>query len=522
MKIVSAEEMRAIDRATSERFGVPSLTLMEDAGCAVADYVLAHFTSAARVVIFCGKGNNGGDGFVAARRLHQRGKKVQVILLANPGDLRGDAATMFGKLPSPAIAVHSSEELKSERVQLSLHADIYLDAILGTGFKPPVSGLYAAAIAIMNASGVPVIAVDIPSGADADAMGAQVGTIARADAIVTFTAPRPAHAFGSLTPGATCLASIGSPEEAIVSSLQLNVITAHDIASSVEPRPAESNKGSYGHVLVVGGSLGKAGSVAMAGMAVLRAGAGLSTVATPKSVLATVAGFHPELMTEPLLETDAGTISRTAIDRIEELAKAKSVVAIGPGISREAQTSELVRALVAKLRVPMVVDADGLNAFDGRTEELNGKGRTLVITPHPGEMARLAGMNIPDVQKDRLGVARKFAREHELIVVLKGHRTLVVRPDGEAWVNTTGNPGMATGGTGDILTGMVAGMIAQNSEEAFAAVLAAVHLHGLAGDVMSESVGEHSLVATDLLQGLPEAFRRTQSAAKEKLVCWGE
>jgi ADP-dependent NAD(P)H-hydrate dehydratase / NAD(P)H-hydrate epimerase len=522
MKIVSAKEMRGIDRATSERFGVPSLTLMENAGSAVADYVLAHYPTATRVVIFCGKGNNGGDGFVAARRLHQRGKKVQVILLANPGDLRGDAATMFGKLPSPAIAVQSGEELKSERVRLSLHADIYLDAILGTGFKPPVSGLYAEAIAIMNASGIPVIAVDIPSGADADSKGAQTGTIARADAIVTFTAPRPAHVFGSLTSGATCVAGIGSPEEAIVSSLQLNVITAHDIASLVELRPAESNKGSYGHVVVVGGSLGKAGSVAMAGMAVLRAGAGLSTVATAKSVLATVAGFHPELMTEPLLETDAGTISTTALDRIEELAKGKSVVAIGPGISREPQTAELVRALVAKLRVPMVVDADGLNAFDGRTDELNGKGRTLVITPHPGEMARLAGMSIPEVQNDRLGVARKFAREHELIVVLKGHRTLVVQPDGDAWVNTTGNPGMATGGTGDILTGMVAGMVAQNSKEAFAAVLAAVHLHGLAGDVMSESVGEHSLVATDLLQGLPEAFRRTLKAAKEKLICWGE
>jgi hydroxyethylthiazole kinase-like uncharacterized protein yjeF len=523
MKIVSAEEMRAIDRSTSERFGVPSLTLMENAGCAVADYVLAHFTAAARVVIFCGKGNNGGDGFVAARRLHQRGKKVQVILLANPGDLRGDAATMFGKLPTPAISVQSGEELKSERVQLSLHADIYLDSILGTGFKPPVSGLYAEAIAIMNASGIPVIAVDIPSGADADSKGAQTGTIARADAIVTFTAPRPAHVFGLLTSGATCVAGVGSPEEAaIVSSLHLNVITAHDIASSVEPRPAESNKGSYGHVLVVGGSLGKAGSVAMAGMAVLRAGAGLSTVATPKSALGTVAGFHPELMTEALPETDAGTISTTALDRIDQLAKGKSVVAIGPGISQEPQTAELVRVLVAKLRVPMVVDADGLNAFDGRTDELHGKGRTLVITPHPGEMARLAGMSIPDVQKDRLGVARKFAREHELIVVLKGHRTLVVQPDGEAWVNTTGNPGMATGGTGDILTGMVAGMVAQNSKEAFEGVLAAVHLHGLAGDVMRESEGEHSLVATDLLQGLPEAFRRTQSAAKETLVCWGE
>jgi ADP-dependent NAD(P)H-hydrate dehydratase / NAD(P)H-hydrate epimerase len=522
MKIVAADEMRAIDRATSERFGVPSLTLMENAGAAVADCVLSHYAAVRSIVAFCGKGNNGGDGFVAARRLHQAGKRVQVILLANPDDLRGDAAMMYSKLSVPAIAVHSSEELKGDRVQQCLHTDLYLDAILGTGFKPPVSGLYADAIAIMNSSQAPVIAVDIPSGADADAMTAQTGIIARADAIVTFTAPRPAHVFSLLTTGQTAVADIGSPQEAIVSVLQLNVITSHDLAKLVGPRPAESNKGSYGHVLVLGGSRGKAGAAAMAGISVLRAGAGLSTVATPESVLGSVAGFHPELMTEPLPETDAGTISMDAQDRIAELAKGKNVIAIGPGISRNPQTSELVRSLVARVQTPMVVDADGLNAFEGRTKELNGKGRTLVITPHPGEMARLAGLSIADVQKDRLGVARKFACEHQLIVVLKGHRTLVVQSDGEAWVNTTGNPGMATGGTGDILTGITAGMIAQHTTDVFAAVLSAVHMHGLAGDVMRESVGEHSLVATDLLQGLPEAFRRMQKAAREKLVCWGE
>jgi NAD(P)H-hydrate epimerase len=248
-------------------------------------------------------------------------------------------------------------------------------------------------------------------------------------------------------------------------------------------------------------------------------GAGLSTVATAKSTLPTVAGFHPELMTEPLPETPAGTVAANAQDRIEELAKGKSVLAIGPGISQDPQTAGLVRGLVAKLPIPMVVDADGLNAFDGRAAELHGRNR-MVITPHPGEMARLAGLSVPQVQADRLGVARKFAREHDLIVVLKGHRTLVVQPDGEAWVNTTGNPGMSTGGTGDILTGMVAGMLAQHPKTPLAAVLAAVHLHGLAGDAMRESVGEHSMVATDLLIGLPEAFRRTQEAAKEKNSCW--
>ncbi len=521
MKIVTAAEMRAIDRATSERFGVPSLTLMENAGAAVAEHVLANYGGARKIVVFCGKGNNGGDGFVAARLLHQRSKIVQVILLADPADLKGDAAIMFGQLPLAAIVVHSREDLKSDRVRLALPADLYLDAILGTGFKPPVSGLYADAIAMLNASRAPVVAVDIPSGADADAMGPQEGTIARADSAVTFTAPRPAHIFGSLSAGSTQVAEIGSPNEAIVSSLQLNVITARDIAPLIGPRKSESNKGMYGHVLVVGGSLGKAGSVAMAGMAALRAGAGLATVATAKSVLPTVAGFHPELMTEPLAETDEGAISARAGERLDALVEGKSVFAIGPGISRFPETSELVRALVSKSGVPVVLDADGLNAFEGRTDQLSGKGRVLVITPHPGEMARLVGCTIADVQKDRLGVARRFARAHDLIVVLKGHRTLVVQPSGEAWVNTTGNPGMSTGGTGDILTGMVAGMIAQNPKDSRLAVCAAVHLHGLAGDVMRESVGEHSMVATDLLRGLPEAFRRAQKVAAQTLFSWG-
>jgi ADP-dependent NAD(P)H-hydrate dehydratase / NAD(P)H-hydrate epimerase len=520
MKIVSAEEMRAIDRATSERFGVPLLTLMENAGTAVAEFVLSHYSQATRIVVFCGKGNNGGDGFVAARKLHEQRKNVQVILLADPGDLRGDAAVMFGKLPTVAIAVHSTEELRNERVGHSLEADLYIDAILGTGFKPPVSGLYAEAIDVMNERQIPVIAVDIPSGGDADAMQPQHGEIARADAVVTFTAPRPAHVFSLFTAGPTVVADIGSPDQAIVSKFQLNVITARDLAALVAPRPVDSNKGNFGHVLVIGGSLGKAGAAAMAGISVLRTGGGLSTVATAKSVLATVAGFHPEFMTEPLPETDAGTISNAAFDRIDELAKGKTVIAIGPGISRDAQTSEFVRSIVTQIRTPIVLDADGLNAFDGRAAELNGKSRTLVITPHPGEMARLTGLSIPEVQKDRLGVAREFAREHELIVVLKGHRTLVVRPDGEAWVNTTGNPGMSTGGTGDILTGMVAGMIAQHPASAFEATFAAVYLHGLSGDVARESVGEHSLIATDLLNGLPEAFRRTQVAEQEKTVNW--
>ena len=280
-------------------------------------------SSAERIGVICGKGNNGGDGFVAARKLKAAGKEVRVVLLAEPAELRGDAAEMFAKLPVAPVIVRSSEELKREQARAVFESEVLLDAILGTGFKPPVSGLYAEAIRLMNASSAPVVAVDIPSGADADVMGEQTGAVARADAVVTFTAPRPAHIFGRLTSGPTLIAPIGSPDDAVVSSLQLDLITAREIAPLIGPRPLAANKGSFGHVLVIGGSVGKAGSVAMAGMAALRTGAGLSTVATPKSVLATVAGFHPEVMTEPLDETDAGSISTRASGEVDALLKAR-------------------------------------------------------------------------------------------------------------------------------------------------------------------------------------------------------
>ncbi len=523
MKIVAAAEMREIDRASSERFGVPSLTLMENAGAAVAAFVESQYPRVRRIGVICGKGNNGGDGFVAARKLHQAGKEVRVLLLAERSELRGDAAEMFTRLPIAPVTAASNEQLKAEPARAVFDADVLVDAVLGTGFRPPVSGLYAEAIAGINASSAPVIAVDIPSGADADVMGEQVGAVARADAIVTFTAPRPAHIFGMLAAGPTVISPIGSPDEAVVSSLQLNLITARDIAPLIGPRPRAANKGNFGHVLVLGGSTGKAGAAAMAGMSVLRAGAGLSTVATAKSVLATVGGFHPELMTEPLEETDAGSISLVALEqgRLDALVKGKTVLAVGPGISRHPDTAAFVRGVIRKYDLRIVLDADGLNAFEDRAAELKTKAGTLVITPHPGEMARLTGLTIAAIQRDRVNVARSFAREYQLIVVLKGHRTLVAQPDGTVWVNTTGNPGMATGGTGDILTGMVSGLIAQNPERVAEAVIAAVHLHGLAGDVACQTMGEHSLVATDLLSALPEAFRRVRSAASAPQVAVG-
>jgi NAD(P)H-hydrate epimerase len=421
---------------------------------------------------------------------------------------------MFRRLPLKAITATSLAALQSAPIREILRADLLIDAILGTGFKPPVTGVYADAIAALHQSPAPVIAVDIPSGADADAQKQNAGTLARADAIVTFTAPRPAHVFSHMTQGPTIIAPIGSPEEAIGSDLKIHLATAREVGSLTGPRPADSNKGNYGHALIIGGSVGKAGAAAMAGMAALRVGAGLATVATPLSVLNTVAGFAPEIMTEALADTDGGTIGMRSFEfgLMDSLTEGKRAIAIGPGLGRHLETQELVRTCVERYRGPLILDADALNAFQGSNERLTGFGRFVILTPHPGEMARLLNTTVEEVQKDRLGLARSFASEHHVTVVLKGHRTLTVHPDGTAWVNPTGNPGMATGGTGDILTGMVAGFVAQNPEHVFEAVVAAVFLHGLAGDVARDTVGEYSLTATDLLAALPEAFRRVRGS----------
>jgi NAD(P)H-hydrate epimerase len=529
MRIVSAAEMRGIDRATVERFGVPSTTLMENAGSAVARFVVSEYPRSERVGVVCGKGNNGGDGFVAARKLVEAGRSVRVLVLCDPTELTGDAAAMFkAMLPSlhtqnvSPVMVREAGGLDAADAAEIFSADLIVDAILGTGFRPPVSPLYAAAIAKMNAAAAPVVAVDIPSGAEGDAMRAAGAggrsDRARADAVVTFTAPRPAHVFAELTGGPTVIAWIGSPVEGITSQLGLQLSTPSDFAALLAPRALEGNKGSYGNVLVIGGSLGKAGAAAMAGFAALRAGAGLSTIATPRSVLATVAAYHPEVMTEALAETKDGTISLGALGtKFDALIEGKTL-AIGPGISRNSETAEFVRTVVKSRHKAMVIDADGLNAFEGATDTLNGAGRVAVITPHPGEMARLTGLSIAEVQANRLRVARDFAREHELIVVLKGHRTLIAAPDGTVWVNPTGNPGMATGGTGDILTGIVAGLLAQFPQRALEAAALAVYLHGLAGDLACEAVGENSLVATDLLRFLPAAFARARKQISESEV----
>lgn len=531
MKILTAAEMAAADHATAEQFGVPFGELMERAGTAVASFVQSHYPAAKRVVALCGTGNNGGDGFVAARALLSAGVHVSVLLLGEEAKLQGAAADAFGLLDRSAITVATvSENTGVEGLQrLLANADVVLDAVVGTGFKPPLRGVAVLVRNALQKTQVPVVAVDLPSGWDADSQQQTVEGAFRADAVVTFTAPKLAHVFGHLTApdvfGPVVVAPIGSPAEAVLSSTGL---TWTGVSKRIleTPRQIDSNKGMYGHVLLVGGAYGKPGAPAMSSLAALRAGAGLVTAAVPKSILNNVAAITPELMTVPMDEDANGSfaLSNAAPERLEKLFKKITVLAIGPGLGTEGEAPEFVQRLVAETNIPLVLDADGLNAFKERSDLLkqasrNGQ-RTIVLTPHPGEMGTLLGISTKAVQADRLNLARRFATEHGVTLVLKGWRTLVAHPDGSVSVNTTGNPAMAKGGSGDILTGIVAACLAQHPENVRDAVNAAVYLHGLAADFAAHRLDEHTVLATDTVAHLSDAFRyRTDDGNGAEWIC---
>src|SRR5581483_6731955 len=561
MKIVTAEEMRAIDRATTEKYGVPSLTLMENAGTAVAEFAHKHFDFDS-VCTVCGKGNNGGDGLVAARKLHDAGKKVSVIVLAKSAEeLRGDAAEMFKKLPVQALWVSEETDFSRHQIEQALKADLIVDAILGTGFKPPLEGLATRAVRIINNSKVPVLSVDIPSGGYSDSFldAKAQGLITQSDGIITFTAPKPIHVFGGTTQGPVAVTPIGSPLELLLYSTQLKIdtICLQYLNVLFGRRAPNAHKGDFGHILVIGGSVGKAGAAAMAGMAALRAGAGLVTIACPKSVQPTVASFAPDIMTEALPETADGTLSLAALERIEKLLQKKDAVVLGPGLSRNPETDELIHLLVPKMaETKLIVDADGLNAFSSCPDKLRSDG-LLILTPHPGEMARLTGKPIAEGYKERIELARSVAEQHQAVVVLKGHRTVVASPGGAIWINTSGNPGMAKGGSGDVLSGIVAAAQTQpygifcstppseankmrelmrrreqgdaeareelekrvanqsiNLSTFFTA--SAVYLHRLAGDVTRDLYGETSMVATDIIESIGQVLELAHQSVNEQ------
>jgi NAD(P)H-hydrate epimerase len=489
MRILTPEQMREVDRLST----TPTLILMENAGMRVVEVLEDRYEDLDEltVAILCGRGNNGGDGMVVARQLIQKGVFPFVFLFASEEEIKGDAKAnleMLKGLGYPPTVVLNEQDWAEERLEL-VDADIIVDALLGTGARKPLAGLYKAVIESL-AEDFPraeIVAVDVPS------PGIQ------ADVTVTFTALKPSLVFypDSEDAGDVILADIGCPAELLENeNYKLHLIQPHELPARV----VDSNKGTYGRVLVIGGSRGKSGAAAMAGQAALRGGAGLVTVATAESVLPLIAISMPELMTTGLTETKEGTIANQSMDRIM---KDKTVVAIGPGLTTVPETSALVRRVVQECRSQMVIDADGLNALVGFDDELGG----AVLTPHPGEMARLIEKTAEFVNANRLEVASDFAKRRNAYVVLKGHRTVVAAPDGNVYVNPTGNPGMATGGTGDILTGMIAGILAQEHLGSFIERLClAVYLHGLAGDLAAEELGEESLVATDILRFLPRAW----------------
>jgi ADP-dependent NAD(P)H-hydrate dehydratase / NAD(P)H-hydrate epimerase len=525
VKVLTAAQMREADRLTTERYGIPGKELMENAGTAIAEFLREKFPDIAgrRILVLCGKGNNGGDGLVVARLLKDFGATAVVYLFANPGSVEGDAAANLKRWQQglgELYVVTSEAEWESARAVLA-ESDMIVDALLGTGLRGPVEGLLGKVIEDLNAARAKrrgktvVVAVDMPSGLASDSQDFG-GPVVAADFTVTLTVPK----VGQLVlPHSSCcgvlvVKDIGTPPELLESDSHLKIhwIEPAEFRALPLVRDPVANKGTYGHALIVAGSLGKSGAAILSARGALRSGAGLVTVATPQDVLPIVAGGMPEMMTAPLASTEAGTASLRNLDygKFAEILKGKSVLAIGPGLSMQNETQQFIRLVVGQTELPIILDADGLNAYDGVADTLNERhAAAMVLTPHPGEMARLLGITVKEVQARRLDVALEAAGRWRAHVILKGFHTILATPSGYAYINTTGNPGMATGGTGDVLTGILAGLTAQFGVEDWARVLSfGVYLHGLAGDIAASRVGEAPLIASDLIDAIPEAYAR--------------
>jgi len=517
MRIVTAAEMQEIDRRASSEFGIPSLLLMENAGLQVVRALEEEFPSCLSrpVSVLCGRGNNGGDGFVIARHLHSRGRKVQVFLLAKKQEVKGDALVNLQILEKMGVKIREVQrlsDLEGEREGI-LGSDLIVDALLGTGAHPPAKGLVAEVISYLNRLGKPIVAVDIPSGLGADESH-PVGECIRADLTVTFGLPKrclflyPAAEFA----GKVRIADLGLPPQLLTDpQLRLSLIEPREVSAAFPRRRRDAHKGSFGHVLVVAGSTGKTGAGAMTSLAALRIGAGLVTFALPASLNSSMEAKLDEVMTEPLPETEEGSLSTLALDKIVRLLEGKDCLALGPGLSLHPETQELVRKLIPQVKVPLVVDADGINALVLHLDLLGQAQAPLVLTPHPGELSRLLSVSVEEVQRNRVAIAQKFSSGFGIYLVLKGKGTLISDPQGNVFLNPSGNPGMATGGTGDVLTGLLAGIIATGVEIPLA-LRAGVYLHGLAGDLAAQEWGEEPMIAGDILERIPAALRLIKQA----------
>jgi NAD(P)H-hydrate epimerase len=513
MKVATAEQMQELDRKSIEIYRIPGIVLMENAGRGAIEVITRTFPDIRKqkIAVIAGKGNNGGDGFVIARHLLNQGISVKVFLLTDPKSLRGDAETnytIFHHMKGEVISLPSSKDYQKVKKSLE-NIDLLIDGIFGTGLDAEVRGYYREVIDHLNTLMKPMVSIDIPSGLDANT-GKPLGTAIRASLTVTFGLPKVGHL---ISPGIDYVGSlkiidIGIPKRLVEEEkIQTHLLEYEEIQRWLSiPRRHDTHKGDYGHLLVIAGSVGKTGAAAMACEAALRMGAGLVTLAIPKSLNPIMEMKLTEVMTEPLPETPKQTLSLRAFHPILRLCENKKAVIIGPGIGTYKETQSLVQKLIKTLNLPIILDADGLTSLASQPKTLLTSKRPLILTPHPGEMARLIQSTAKEVQEDRISVSRNFSQSHRLYLVLKGHRTLIATPKGEVFINPTGNPGMASGGTGDVLTGMIGGLICQGYD-ILPSLQMSVYLHGLAGDSVAQELGEKSLVATDMIKKIPALLR---------------
>ena len=518
MYLVTASEMQEMDRRTIEDFGIPGMVLMENAGRGAIRFFLEQFPDIEKhqVGVIAGRGNNGGDGYVMARYLKQKGASVKVYLLSTADRVQGDAASNLKFLKSmdiPLIEISSEAPFSKHKSEMA-RLDVWIDAILGTGLKSDVKGYLKTVIEFINGLNKPVFAVDIPSGLNSDT-GQVCGTCIRAKATATFAFAKTGHMIypGTHYTGSLKVVDIGIPYPIVEAIRPRQEVLTDDLIKSYLPhREPDAHKGTTGHLLVVAGSPGKTGAAAMTSAAALRCGAGLVTLGIAQSLNAILESQILETMTAPLPETQPGILGESAFESIHNLMEGKKSVAFGPGLGQAAETKSLVQKIVESSPIPLVIDADGLNNLAGNTRILKGTRAPVILTPHPGEMARLADTTTATIQQDRIACSRDFATTYNAHIVLKGAHTVIAHPDGQVLINPTGNAGMASGGMGDVLTGIIAGLITQGMSPQRACRVG-VYLHGAAADSLAQKLGPYGYLAGDVMEAIPGEIKKIVAAA---------